>query len=375
MTDSEQLAAVAARIHSDLPVVDGHNDFAWELRTRGEDPLHDANPRGALPAYHTDIPRLIAGGVGAQFWSVYVPVWSEHPLRDTIEQVDMVRRMVAANPDRLALATTAAEVRRIRAGGRIACLMGAEGGHSIEESLGALRMLFELGVRYMTLTHSDTIPWADSATDESRHGGLTDFGREVVGEMNRIGMVVDISHVSPQTMHAALDTTRAPLMASHSSAFELAPHPRNVPDDVIARVGENGGVIMVNFYPPFLLPDLAMRSIEMFAERKALMAEYGDEAAVDAELRRRWGVENERGDVAVVVDHIEHIAGIAGVDHVGLGSDFDGVDMLPDGLEDVSCYPNITAELLRRGWKEPEIRQVLGENALRVLRAAEEAAG
>jgi membrane dipeptidase len=372
---TEDFAAEARRIHEDLPVVDGHNDLPWAIRTKAKGSLEEADPGSRLLGYHTDIARLLTGGVGAQFWSVYVPAWSDHPLRDTLEQIDLVKRMAAANPDHLAMANGAAEVRAIRGEGKIACLLGAEGGHSIEDSLGALRMLHSLGVRYMTLTHGDTLSWADSATDEAKHGGLTDFGHEVVREMNRIGMIVDISHVSVDTMNAALNTTRAPLVASHSSAYTIAPHPRNVPDDVIVRVADNGGVIMVNFYPPFLLPDLAVRSLGMFEQGRQLMAELGDERAVDEELQRRWGDVTDKGNVSTIVDHVEHVARIAGVAHVGLGSDFDGVDMLPEGLEDVSCYPNITAELLRRGWIESDIRKVLGDNALRVLEAVEAAAG
>ncbi len=372
MTD--RYAEQAERIHRDLPVIDGHNDLPWEIRTKADGSIEKANPAHRLAGYHTDIPRLLQGGVGAQFWSVYVPAWSKHPLRDTIEQVDLVKRMVAANADRMAMATTADQIRSIRSEGRVASLLGAEGGHSIEESLGALRMLFELGVRYMTLTHGDTISWADSATDEERHGGLTDFGRDVVGEMNRIGMAVDISHVSVGTMNAALDVTKAPLLASHSSAYALAPHPRNIPDDVIYRVADNNGVIMVNFYSPFVLPELAAQSLNMFEEGRALMAELGDERAVDEAMQLRWAAVGDTGTVADVVNHIEHIANIGGVDHVGLGSDFDGVDMLPEGLEDVSCYPNITAELLRRGWGEDDVRKVLGDNVLRVLAAVEDAA-
>lgn len=370
----ESVVERARRIHDDLPVVDGHNDLPWAIRTKAGSSLEAANPGTRLVGYHTDIPRLLSGGVGAQFWSVYVPAWCDHPLRDTLEQIDLVTRMAAAHPDHLTMAGTVEEVRSIRAAGRVACLLGAEGGHSIEGSLRALRMLHQLGVRYMTLTHADTIAWADSATDDARHDGLTEFGHEVVREMNRIGMVVDISHVSVATMNAALDTSRAPLMASHSSAFALAPHPRNIPDDVIRRIADNGGVIMVNFYPPFLLRDLAAESIEMFAESRVLMAELGDELAVDEELQRRRGDVTDTGSVGDVVDHIEHIARIGGVNHVGLGSDFDGVDLLPIGLEDVSCYPNITEELLRRDWSEPDIRKVLGENALRVLEAVEDTA-
>lgn len=372
---SDEFDSRAATIHRDLPVFDGHNDLPWAIRTRAGGSLTAADPANRLAGFHTDIPRMLEGGVGAQYWSVYVPAWSEHPLRDTLEQIDLVKRMVAANPDHLEFANSATDIPAIRGKGRIACLLGAEGGHSIEGSLGALRMLRELGVRYMTLTHGATIAWADSATDDPRNGGLTEFGRDVVREMNRIGMVVDISHVSVATMNAALDTTTAPLMASHSSAYALAPHPRNVPDDVIARVAANGGLIMVNFYSPFVVPELSARSLDMFSETRQLMAELGDEQAVDDELQRRWGVVRDTGNVGTIVDHIEHIASVGGVEHVGLGSDFDGVDMLPEGLEDASRYPSITAELLRRGWAEVDIRKVLGENAWRVLHDVELVAG
>jgi membrane dipeptidase len=282
--------------------------------------------------------------------------------------------MVAGNPERLAMARTAEDIRTIRSSGRVASLLGVEGGHSIEDSIGALRALRQVGVAYMTLTHNDTLDWADAATDVPRSGGLSEFGCEVVAEMNRLGMLVDISHVAPTTMHAALDATAAPLIASHSSCHALAPHPRNVPDDVLERVAANGGVVMVNFYPPFVLPELAARSVELYAEARRLLAELEDEAAVDEAIGARWDDVDETGDVATVVDHIEHVAAVAGVDHVGLGSDFDGVDMVPEGLEDVSCYPNITVELLRRGWSEPEIRKVLGQNVLRVMADAEAAA-
>jgi membrane dipeptidase len=364
----------AVRIHRDMPVVDGHNDLPWAIRTRAGGSLETADPARRLAGYHTDIGRLREGGVGAQFWSVYVPSWTRHPLQVTCEQIDLVKRMVAANPDHLAMASTAADVAAIRDGGRIACLLGAEGGHTIEGSLQSLRELRDLGVRYMTLTHTDTTSWADAATDAARHGGLTDFGKQVVREMNRIGMIVDISHVAVSTMNAALDVSRAPVIASHSSAFALAPHPRNVPDEVISGVAAKGGVIMVNFYPPFVLPQLTQRSLIMLEEGRQLMAELGDEQLVDEELRRRWGAVTDTGTVGTIVDHIEHIARVAGVDHVGLGSDFDGIDMVPTGLEDVSCFPNITAELLRRRWSEADIRKVLGVNALRVLAQVEELA-
>lgn len=366
MTD---LAEQAGRIHADLPVVDGHNDLPWELRKRAGSDLDIADPCLSLDGYHTDIPRLAEGGVGAQFWSVFVPAWDDNPFRTTVEQVDLVRRMTD-RCDRLAHADTAADVAGARAAGRTASLMGAEGGHSIENSLPALRTLRRLGVRYMTLTHADNNDWADSATDDPRHGGLTDFGEEVVREMNRIGMIVDISHVSADTMRHALSVSDRPLIASHSGAFALAPHTRNVPDDVLELVRENGGVVMVVFYTAFVGRAAAKKAAGRLALARELMRELADEDAVETELARRLK-EDPFPDVTVsdVVDHIEYIAEVAGVDHVGLGSDFDGVDVLPVGLEDVSTYPAITVELLRRGWAEPEIRKVLGENALRVLAA------
>ncbi|MEA3501228.1 MAG: dipeptidase [Actinomycetota bacterium] len=359
----------AESIHADLPVIDGHNDLPWALRIRAGSDLDQADPCGPLAGYHTDVPRLAVGGVGAQFWSVFVPAWDPSPFRTTIEQIDLVHRMTD-RCDRLARADTAADVTASRSNGKTASLMGAEGGHSIENSLAALRTLRSLGVRYMTLTHADTIDWADSATDDARHGGLTDFGEQVVREMNRIGMVVDISHVSADTMRHALSVSDRPVMASHSSAFALAPHPRNVPDDVLDLVRANNGVVMANFYPPFVSRAGAEQSIGRFAVARELMARLGDDAAVDAELERMLELDPyPEVTVGDVVDHIEHIADVAGVDHVGIGSDFDGVDATPLGLEDVSTYPAITIELLHRGWNEPEIRGVLGENALRVLAA------
>jgi membrane dipeptidase len=359
----------ARAIHADLPVVDGHNDLPWELRVRAGSDLDVADPCGHLDGYHTDVPRLATGGVGAQFWAVFVPAWDPSPFLTTVEQVDLVGRMID-RCDRLAPADSAADVAVARSMGKTASLMGAEGGHSIENSLAALRTLRRLGVRYMTLTHGDTIDWADSATDEARHGGLTAFGEEVVREMNRIGMIVDISHVSADTMRHALAVSERPLMATHSSAFAIAPHPRNVPDDVLEMVRVNNGVVMVNFYPPFVNAVAAEQANEMFAVARDLMARLGDDAAVQAELHR-MREDDPYPEVTVpdVVDHIEHVATVAGVDHVGIGSDYDGIDVLPVGLEDASTYPAITAELLARGWEEPDIRKVLGENAMRVLAA------
>jgi membrane dipeptidase len=365
------LVETAARLHADLPVVDGHNDLAWALRIRCGGDLEVADPCGPLHGYHTDTPRLVAGGVGAQFWSVYVPAWNTTPLQSTLEQIELVRDFTR-RCSQLEEADTAVEVVAIRRRGHTASLLGAEGGHCIENSLDALRRLRHLGVRYLTLTHADTIDWADSATGEARHGGLTDFGEEVVREMNRIGMIVDISHVSPDTMRHALVVSERPVMASHSGALALASHPRNVPDDVLELVAGNGGVVMVNFYPAFVTEDAAVHGGERFGLARELQGRLGDDAAVEAELARLLA-EDPYPTVTVgdVVDHIDYIAGVAGIDHVGLGSDFDGIDATPVGLEDVSTYPAITVELLKRGWEEPAIRQVLGENVLRVLAAAD----
>jgi len=375
MTDE---IAAAARIHADLPVVDGHNDLPWEIRVRAGGSLRKADARERLDGYHTDYPRLLAGGVGAQFWSVFVPAWADDPLAYTHRQIDLVEDMAALAPAMTAAARSAGDARRIRAGGRVAGLLGAEGGHSIENSLTALGKLHTRGVRYLTLTHADTIDWADSATDEPRHGGLTEFGHAVVAEMNRLGMLVDISHVSADTMRQAVAASRAPVIASHSSAFALAPHPRNVPDDVIEMVAAGGGVIMVTFVPAFIVPETARIALGMFEERRRLRARFAanDEEGYAAAAKARFGSrEVDLGTVPDVVDHIEHVARVGGVDHVGIGGDFDGVEATPEGLEDVSCYPRITEELLRRGWAEADIRKVLGENALRALEEAEEVAG
>jgi membrane dipeptidase len=368
----------ASDIHASLPVVDGHNDLPWEIRIRANGSLAEADPRTRLDGYHTDFPRMLEGGVGVQFWSVYVPAWSADPLAATHRQIDLVHEMSDLAPEFTELATDVASARDIRDGGRFAGFMGVEGGHSIENDLNAIGGLFERGVRYMTLTHGDTIDWADSATDTARHGGLTALGREVVTEMNRVGMLIDISHVSADTMRQAIETSRAPVMASHSSAFALAPHPRNVPDDVIEMVAATDGVIMVTFVPAFLVHATAVAEVDMFEEMRTLRKQFApdDEAgysAASAELALAQEIDS--GSVDDVVDHIEYIAELAGVGHVGIGSDFDGTEILPAGLEDVTTYPRITASLLERGWSEPDIRLVLGENALRVLAATEAMAG
>ncbi|MEA1903724.1 MAG: dipeptidase [Actinomycetota bacterium] len=361
---------LARSIHDELPVVDGHNDLPWKLRTTAGGDLDRADPGHHLDGFHTDVPRLLDGGVGAQFWSVYVPAGIGEPFATTLAQIDLVERMVGRD-ERLELARTGSDARAIREQGRIGSLMGAEGGHSIENSIDNLRTLAERGVRYMTLTHSDTLDWADSATDEATHGGLTSFGRDVVREMNRLGMLVDVSHVSVDTMRDALDASADPVIASHSNAYALAPHPRNIPDDVLAEIGDRGGVVMAVFYPGFVVAETARRVMEMFADMRVIRERFdGDEAAISTEMERREVAMNlERGGVVDVVDHIEHIAEVAGIAAVGLGSDFDGMTTTPVGLEDVSCYPAITDELLLRGWPEEDIRKVLGENSLRVLDA------
>jgi membrane dipeptidase len=361
----------AMRIHADLPVVDGHNDLPWRIRVEAGSDLAVADPSGPLPEFHTDIGRMIAGGVGAQFWSVYVPASVADPFSQTLRQIDLVEEMVGRD-DRLVPARTAVQARAARQSGRIGALLGAEGGHSIENSIDNLAVLAGRGVRYMTLTHSDTTDWADSATDAHRHGGLSTFGRDVVAAMNDLGVLVDISHVSADTMRDAIDASDRPVIASHSNAFALAGHPRNIPDDVLRAVGQQGGVVMAVFFPGFVVPSTAQRMLDLFDTWRQITRDFPNEADAHAEVARiEASLDLDLGDVAAVVDHIEYIAELAGVDAVGVGSDFDGMTITPDGLGDVSCYPAITDELLDRGWVEPDIRKVLGDNALRALAAAE----
>ncbi len=369
-----QLTEEALKIHREALVFDGHNDLPWQLRENDFSLrwVDVARPQRGL---HTDIPRLRKGGVGAQFWSAYVPAETRKKgtaVRDTLEQIDVIDRLVRGHPDDFEMALTADDIVRIHKSGKIASLIGVEGGHSIDNSLAVLRSLYKLGVRYMTLTHSETLDWADSATDEKKHGGLTPFGEQVVGEMNRLGMLVDISHVSADTMKHALRVSRAPVIASHSSAFALAAHPRNVPDDVLALVAKNGGVVMVNFYPGFLSPEGARASRDMFQAARDLQKKYPNEAEFQTAMDA-WRKDHPLPLVTVhtVVDHIDHIVKVAGIDHVGLGSDYDGIPAVPRQLEDVSCYPYITQELLNRGYKKEQILKILGANMLRVLREAE----
>ncbi|HID23394.1 MAG TPA: membrane dipeptidase, partial [Planctomycetaceae bacterium] len=374
----EPVAKRALELHRSALVFDGHNDLPWQIRARGRFDLGRYDISQRLAFGHTDKPRLREGGVKAQFWSVFVPssYAEEHrALHATLEQIDIVYRMVRRYRNDFELAYRAAEVERIVRSGKIACLIGIEGGHSIEESLAVLRMLYQLGARYMTLTHSRSLKWADSATDEPRCGGLSSFGRAVVLEMNRLGMLVDISHVSADTMRAVLAVTKAPVIASHSSAYAIAPHPRNVPDDVLKLIRDNGGVVLVNFYSNFIQPEAARNSVARTEYRQRLQAD-GISADQVRKLLRDWDRTHLRPRATLddLLDHIDHIVRVAGIDHVGLGSDFDGIDRPPIGLEDVSCYPRITAGLLKRGYSPEQIRKILGANLLRTLRAAESVA-
>ena len=341
VTDAQNDLLTRARaLQAQVPLVDGHNDYPWALREHNvERDIEKLDIRLPQPKIHTDIPRLRAGGVGGQFWSVYVPttMQGQTAVRATLEQVDVVHRMMRRYPDTFELALTAADVQRIFESGRIASLIGMEGGHSIDGSLATLRMFHSLGARYMTLTHSTNIAWADSGTDTPKLGGLSKFGEEVVREMNRLGMLVDLSHTSPETMQDAIRVSQAPVIFSHSNARALREHGRNVPDDVLKLLRSNGGMVMATFVPGFLT-----------AEPKATLAH--------------------------VADHMDHIRKVAGADHVGIGGDFDGITAVPAGLEDVSKYPALTAELLRRGWPEEDVKKALGLNVLRVMRRAEDVA-
>jgi membrane dipeptidase len=374
----ESRLADAAELLGRHPVIDGHNDLAWELRLHRGSDLARADLAAGLDFTHTDLPRLARGKVGAQFWSVYVPasLAGAAAVAATLEQIDLVRRMVRRYPGRLELALTAADVDWITSAGKIASLIGAEGGHSIACSLGVLRMLYEAGVRYLTLTHNSNVPWADSATDKPAAGGLTGFGREVVGEMQRLGMLVDLSHVAPATMRDALGAAAAPVIFSHSSALALCDHPRNVPDEILAALPANRGVCMVTFVPAFVSQDCRDWEQEVAAEMERRGLDLFD-AGGRREVRQEFeaaGRQAPRATLAQVADHVEHVRDIAGVDHVGLGGDFDGTWDLPDGLGDVSCYPALFAELLERGWSEEDCGRLAGGNVLRALREAEEAA-
>jgi membrane dipeptidase len=365
----------AKKLHASALMIDGHNDMPWEIRSKGASNFEKLDISKSQPKLQTDIPRLRAGGVGAQFWSVWVPVetgYRGEALSTTLEQIDLVKQMIARYPETFALALTADDIERIHKEGKIASLIGVEGGYSIEESLNTLAKLYKLGARYMTLTHSDSLSWADSATDAPKSNGLSPFGKQVVQKMNDLGMMVDISHVSAKTMHDAIDVSGAPVFFSHSSAKAVADSSRNVPDDVLKRLPEKDGVVMVNFFSGFVVPAAAKAYIDSIDYERELKKKNNDPKLVDKEMKR-WKEQHQypRGTIHDVLDHIDHIAKVAGVEHVGLGSDFDGVSKLPTQLEDVSCYPYITQGLLDRGYTENQIRAILGGNLMRVFRKVE----
>ena len=373
----------AKQIHAASYVFDGHNDLPWQVRSKASRSFDNLDISKPQPELHTDIERLIKGGVGAQYWSVYVPASdAETGLahQHTLEQIEIVHAMVERYPDVFQIALTSKDIEKARSEGKIASLIGVEGGHSIENSLAKLRRLFKLGARYMTLTHSKSLDWANSCSDEGTcEGGLNEFGKEVVREMNRLGMLVDISHVSPVTMQAALDVSEAPVIFSHSSARAVADHPRNVPDEILKQLPKEGGVVMVNFYSGFVEPTSADNGLKRYKLISELKEKYGDSEEADDRIARetaKFRAEHpvQRGTVHDVVDHIDRIVKIAGIDHAGLGGDFDGVDMLPEQLEDVSAYPVITQTLLDRGYSEEDIHKIMSGNILRVIREAEEVA-
>ncbi|HEY5939941.1 MAG TPA: dipeptidase [Gemmatimonadales bacterium] len=368
----------ARKILRSTPLIDGHNDLPWTIRESEKAPRDvAAYDLRTQTTGHTDLSRLAQGQVGAQFWSIYIPgeIKDSGYAKVQLEEFDIARRLIARYPDRLALALTASDIEGNFKRHKVASLLGMEGGHAIENSLGALRSYYDLGARYMTLTHNVTLDWADAALDSTRHNGLTEFGREVVREMNRLGMLVDLSHVSPATMSDVLDVAEAPVIFSHSAARALTDHPRNVPDSILARLAKNGGVVMVTFVPAFVSTEVAAWEAQEKEQRNAIK-----EAVTDSvEQKRRmdeWKALHPRPSATLtqVADHIEHVRKVAGIDHVGIGSDFDGIDTVPVGLEDVSKFPELFAELIRRGWTDADLKKLAGQNVLRALKAAESTA-
>ena len=357
------------------PLIDGHNDYPWALREKAQRQFEKLDIAKPQPTIMTDIARLRTGGVGGQFWSVYVPVelTGQSAVTATLEEIDTVYQMVRRYPETFELALTADDVERIFKQGKIASLIGMEGGHSIDNSLAALRMFYRLGARYMTLTHAKNTAWADSATDDPKFGGLAPFGEEIVREMNWLGMLVDLSHVSPETMEDAIRISQAPVIFSHSSARALNDVPRNVPDNVLRLLPKNGGVVMVTFVPGFLDPAVAAWNKLQDAERDRLTKQFASDVAAVTRGVNDWTTAHPapRATLAEAADHIDHIRKVAGIDHIGLGSDFDGITAVPQGLEDVSTYPSLVAELLRRGYKDEEVKKILGQNILRVMREVE----
>ncbi len=374
-TPSDAMLAHARKLLRSTPLIDGHNDLPWAIRESKTAPRDvKAYDLRAKTTGQTDLARLNQGELGAQFWSIYIPgeIKDSGFARVQLEEFDIARRMIAMYPDRLALAMTADDIERDFKKGRVASLLGMEGGHAIENSLGALRSYYALGARYMTLTHNVTLDWADAALDSARHGGLTEFGKEVVREMNRLGMMVDLSHVSPGTMSDALDVSEAPVIFSHSSARALVDHPRNVPDSILARLAKNGGVVMVTFVPAFVSTEVAA-----WEQQQEQVGKQIDSTVADTVERRKrrdeWEAAHPRppATISQVADHIEHVRDVAGIDHVGIGSDFDGTSNVPVGLEDVASFPRLFAELIRRGWSDADLKKLAGQNLLRAFRQVE----
>lgn len=365
----------ARRLVKQAPLIDGHNDYPWAVREKAQRDLSKLDISKPQPSIMTDIARLHAGGVGGQFWSVYVPadLAGQAAVTATMEEIDTVYAMIRKYPETFELATTADEVERIFKKGKIASLIGMEGGHSIDNSLATLRMFNKLGAKYMTLTHGKNVPWADSATDDPKLGGLSRFGEEVVREMNWLGMMVDLSHVSPDTMDDAIRVSQAPVIFSHSSARALDDVPRNVPDNILQQLPKNGGVVMVTFVPGFLSPKVAAWNTLQNAEQARLTAQFPNDAAAVKNGVDAWTKDHPapRATIADAADHIDHIRKVAGIDHIGLGGDFDGIETVVLGLEDVSKYPGLVAELLRRGYTDDEVKKIIGGNILRVMREVE----
>jgi len=369
----------ARRILATTPLIDGHNDLPWAIRESKTAPRDvDAYDLRGHTAGHTDLDRLRAGMVSGQFWSVYIPgeIADSGFARVQMEQIDIARRVIEKYPDRLMWALTAHDLRRAQKEGKVGSLLGLEGGHAIENSLGTLRDYYDLGARYMTLTHNVTTAWADAALDSAKHGGLTEFGKEVVREMNRMGMLVDLSHVSPGTMSDALDVTEAPVIFSHSAARAVVDHKRNVPDSILRRVPANGGVVMVPFVTAFVSPEVAAFEQQETAYATDLRKKLGTDTAAfrEAIRARRASHPTPKATIAQVADQIEYVKKIVGPDHIGIGGDFDGITEVVVGLEDVSKYPALFAELAHRGWSDDDLRKLAGENILRVLERAEQVA-
>jgi membrane dipeptidase len=362
------------------PLIDGHNDLVWalrEARLAGGPGWSLPDLAEPVPGVMTDLPRLEAGGVGGQFWSVYVPssLPGHEAVTATLEQIDTLLELLRRHPDRLEGARTADDVERVAASGRVASMIGVEGGHSIGSSLGALRVLARLGAGYLTLTHNDDTPWADSATGDHPHGGLTRFGEEVVRELNRCGVLVDCSHVSDDVMRQAIEVSEAPVVFSHSSARALCDVPRDVPDDVLELAGRTGAVVMVTFVPSFLTAEGAALNAEGWVEARRLRDELGDPVEVDAAMER-WFEQHPDPPATVgdVADHVDHVREVAGIDHVGVGGDIDGTPNMPEGLSDVSGYPALFAELSDRGYGDDDLRKIAGQNVLRLMRENERTA-